>query len=100
MFVFLQPKYIGNLLKAAESRKKEEERRTERKVQKEREQEQGQFADKEAFVTSAYKKKMEEMQKEEEKERREAAMEGKNYFITLRCKCISIKPLALITFSV
>ena len=36
---FLQPKYIGNLLKAAESRKKEDERRNERKVQKEREAE-------------------------------------------------------------
>ena len=51
-------------------------------MQKEREQEKGQFADKEAFVTSAYKKKMEEMQKEEEQERREAEMEGKFFFFT------------------
>ena len=34
------------------------------------------YADKEKFVTSAYKQKMLEMQEEEEKERREAAFEG------------------------
>ena len=71
-----QPKYITSLLKMAEVRKREEERRVERKVQKEREEEGNQFADKEAFVTSAYKKKMLEQQALEEKERREAAMEG------------------------
>ena len=71
-----QPKYISGLLKMAEVRKREEERRIERKVQKEREEEGNQFADKEAFVTAAYKKKMLEQQALEEKERREAAMEG------------------------
>ncbi|KAL8604613.1 hypothetical protein ACOMHN_013393 [Nucella lapillus] len=70
-----KPKYIAGLLKMAEVRKREEERRMERKVQKEREEEGEQFADKEAFVTSAYKKKMLEQQAEAEKERREAAME-------------------------
>ena len=35
-------------------RKKEEERRTERQVQKEREAEGNEYADKDAFVTSAY----------------------------------------------
>lgn len=49
-----QPKYIGNLLKFAEVRKKEEERRVERQVQNERENEGNEFADKDAFVTSAY----------------------------------------------
>lgn len=49
-----QPKYIGNLLKFAEVRKKEEERRVERQVQKEREDEGNEFANKDAFVTSAY----------------------------------------------
>ncbi|XP_050411385.1 nuclear speckle splicing regulatory protein 1 [Patella vulgata] len=68
-------KYITGLLKAAEVRKREQERRVERKVQKEREEEGEEFAGKEEFVTSAYKKKMEEIQAEEEKERREAAME-------------------------
>ena len=53
-YIICQPKYIGNLLKHAEVRKKEEERRVERQVQKERESEGKEFADKEAFVTSAY----------------------------------------------
>ena len=57
-------------------RKKEDERRTERKVQKEREAEKGMYGDKEAFVTSAYKKKMQAMQEEEEKERKKAELEG------------------------
>jgi len=48
----------------------------ERKIQKEREMEGGEFADKEAFVTSAYKKKPQERAEEEERERREAALEG------------------------
>ena len=65
-------------MKASEIRKKEDERRTERKIQKEREAEGSEFADKEVFVTSAYKKKMEERQVEEEKERREAMLEGKD----------------------
>nr|KAG5700393.1 hypothetical protein BaRGS_029645 [Batillaria attramentaria] len=71
-----KPKYITGLLKMAEVRKREEERRIERKVQREREEEGNKFEDKEAFVTSAYKKKMQEQQEAEEKERREAAMEG------------------------
>ena len=52
--IFNQPKYINNLLKFAEARKKEDERRIERQVQKEREAEGDEFADKDAFVTSAY----------------------------------------------
>ena len=72
----LQPKYMENLLKAAAQRKREQERLQERKVQREREAEGLEFADKEAFVTSAYKKKMEELAEEEERERREAEMEG------------------------
>ncbi|XP_022342120.2 uncharacterized protein LOC111135927 [Crassostrea virginica] len=70
-----KPKYIAGLLKAAETRKKEDERRAERKIQKEREKEGHEFDDKEVFVTGAYKKKMQELQEQEEKERREAAME-------------------------
>ena len=65
-----KPKYIANLMKHAEIRAREDERRTERKVQKEREAEGDEFRDKEVFVTSAYRKKMEEMQKEEEEEQR------------------------------
>lgn len=64
------PRYIGNLMKAAEKRKKENERRAQHKIQKEREQEGEEYADKEAYVTLAYRKKMQEMQEEEEKEMR------------------------------
>ncbi|KAF8788693.1 Nuclear speckle splicing regulatory protein 1 like protein [Argiope bruennichi] len=64
-------RYIDTLLKAADKRKKEYERRIERKVQVEREKEGDKFQDKEAFVTSSYKKKMQEMEEAEERERRE-----------------------------
>ncbi|XP_022129379.2 nuclear speckle splicing regulatory protein 1 [Pieris rapae] len=69
------PKYIENLLKTANKRKIENERRIERQIQKEREQEGEEFADKEVFVTSAYKKKLEELRLEEEKEKREEYLE-------------------------
>ena len=54
----------------------DQERRTERQVQKEREAEKDQFADKDAFVTESYRKKMEELKQEEEKERMRDEMEG------------------------
>ncbi|XP_017888976.1 nuclear speckle splicing regulatory protein 1 isoform X2 [Ceratina calcarata] len=63
-----KPKYIQNLLKAAERRKKEQEYRIERMVQKEREAEGEMYADKESFVTSAYRAKLEEFKKLEEEE--------------------------------
>eukprot|EP00092_Neocalanus_flemingeri_P013377 GFUD01014421.1.p1 GENE.GFUD01014421.1~~GFUD01014421.1.p1 ORF type:complete len:402 (+),score=170.86 GFUD01014421.1:52-1257(+) len=71
-----KPKYVHNLLKAADERQKEFERRIERQVQKEREKEGDEFADKESFVTSAYRKKMEEIAKEEEEEARMAQIEN------------------------
>ncbi|XP_028156100.1 nuclear speckle splicing regulatory protein 1 [Ostrinia furnacalis] len=71
-----KPRYIENLLKSANKRKIENERRIERQIQKERESEGDQFADKEVFVTSAYKKKLEEMSLEEEKEKREEYLES------------------------
>lgn len=70
------PKYIESLMKSAEYRKKEYERRTERKIQKERQEEGDEFADKEEFVTTSYKKKMEEMQREEEEERKRSILEA------------------------
>jgi coiled-coil domain-containing protein 55 len=72
----LQPKYIENLLKTAEKRKMENERRVERQVQKEREEEGLEFKDKEEFVTSAYRAKLEEFRLQEERERLEDAVEG------------------------
>ena len=71
-----KPKYVHNLLKAADERQKEFERRVERQVQKEREAEGDMYADKESFVTSAYRKKMEEIAKQEEEEARKAQIEA------------------------
>ncbi|XP_048649455.1 nuclear speckle splicing regulatory protein 1 isoform X1 [Marmota marmota marmota] len=72
-----KPKYIHNLLKAVEIRKKEQEKRMEKKIQREREMEKGEFDDKEAFVTSAYKKKLQERAEEEEREKKAAALEAR-----------------------
>lgn len=66
-----QSRYIETLLKAADKKKKEYERRIDRKIQIEREKEGDEFKDKEAFVTSSYKKKLQEKEEEEERERRE-----------------------------
>lgn len=63
-----KPRYIQNMIKNAERQKRENERRIERQVQKDREAEGEQFADKEKFVTSAYRKKMEENAKLDEEE--------------------------------
>nr|CAI5853812.1 unnamed protein product [Callosobruchus analis] len=71
-----KPKYINRLLAAAEKRKRENERRIERQVQKEREEEGEMFKDKESFITSAYKKKLEEMKALEEQEKREEYLES------------------------
>ncbi|XP_061755094.1 nuclear speckle splicing regulatory protein 1 [Nerophis ophidion] len=71
-----RPKYIHQLMKAVENRKKEQERRDERKIQKEREAEGEQFADKEAYVTTAYKLKLQEQKEEAEREKRQAAIEA------------------------
>ncbi|XP_048413134.1 nuclear speckle splicing regulatory protein 1 [Stegostoma tigrinum] len=71
-----KPKYIESLLKAVGERKKEQDRRMERKIQKEREAEGEKYIDKDAFVTSAYKKKLQELAEEKERERREAEREA------------------------
>ncbi|XP_050315864.1 nuclear speckle splicing regulatory protein 1 [Anthonomus grandis grandis] len=71
-----KPKYIVNLLAAADRRKREHERRIERQVQKEREAEGEEFKDKESFVTSSYKKKLEELRALEEAEKREEYLES------------------------
>lgn len=56
-------RYINTMLKNRDNREKEQELRAERKIQKEREAEGDEFQDKEAFVTSAYKEKLEQMRK-------------------------------------
>lgn len=71
------PKYIGSLLQSAEVRKRDQLRAREKLLQREREAEGDEFADKEKFVTEAYKKQQEEVRRleEEEKKREEAEEE-------------------------
>lgn len=64
------PKYIKRLLETAEKRKRDYERRVERQVQKERDEEGDKFKDKDSFVTSSYKRKLDEMRAADEEERR------------------------------
>ncbi|KAK4878768.1 hypothetical protein RN001_011274 [Aquatica leii] len=71
-----KPKYINKLLQSAERRKRENERRIERQVQREREAEGNEFQDKESFVTSAYRAKLEELKKLDEQEQREDYLEA------------------------
>ncbi|KAF7511111.1 hypothetical protein GJ744_005342 [Endocarpon pusillum] len=72
------PRYMTNLLKSAEVRKRDQLRAKERLLQKEREAEGDEFADKEKFVTGAYKAQQEEIRRlEEEEAAREAAEDEK-----------------------
>lgn len=75
-----KPKYMGNLLAAAEVRKRDQLRAKEKMLLREREAEGEEFADKEKFVTGAYKAQQEEVKRLEEEESRreeEEAMRGK-----------------------
>ena len=70
------PIYMGNLLAAAEIRKRDQLRAKEKMLLREREAEGDEFADKEKFVTGAYKAQQEEVKRmEEEEAKREAAEE-------------------------
>ena len=69
-----KPKYMTSLLAAAQVRKRDQLRAKEKVLAREREEEGGEFDGKEAFVTGAYKRQMEEVKKAEEEEvRREEA---------------------------
>ena len=72
-----KPKYINNLLDAASRRKQDQQIAREKLLQKEREAEGDEFADKEKFVTGAYKEQQEETRKLEEEEKRKAEQEEK-----------------------
>ncbi len=63
-----KPKYMGDLLAAAEVRKRDQLRAKDKMLAKERELEGDEFADKEKFVTGAYKRQQEEMRRLEEEE--------------------------------
>lgn len=69
------PKYMSNLLASAEVRKRDQLRAKERALQKERETEDDEFADKEKFVTGAYKQQQEEQRKLDEEEKKREAEE-------------------------
>ncbi|KAF2363447.1 protein of unknown function DUF2040 [Trinorchestia longiramus] len=73
-----EPKYIERILKSAQRRQLERERCTVRKLQKEREAEEGFFDDKESFVTPAYVKKLEEIRQAEAREKMMEIIEEKN----------------------
>ncbi|UNI14152.1 hypothetical protein JDV02_000814 [Purpureocillium takamizusanense] len=74
-----KPKYMKSLLQAAEVRKRDALIAEEKKIAREREAEGDEFADKEKFVTEAYKKQQEENRRlEEEENRREEAEAKKN----------------------
>lgn len=69
-----RPKYMDSLFESAEQRKKDQLRAKDKLLQRERETEGDEFADKEKFVTGAYKEQQEETRRaeEEEKKRQEA----------------------------
>ena len=69
-------------MKQAALRQLEYERRQDRKIQREREEEGDIFSDKESFVTGAYRKRMEEKERLDEEERNQDKIEGK-YFTKL-----------------
>lgn len=69
------PKYMGSLMQSAEVRKRDQLRAKERLLQKEREAEGDEFADKEKFVTGAYKAQQEEVRRMEEEEAKREAEE-------------------------
>lgn len=67
-----KPKYVNNLLDAAARRKQDQQVAKEKMLQKEREAEGDEFADKEKFVTGAYKKQQEENRRLQEEEQKKA----------------------------
>ncbi len=70
-----KPKYMKNLLSAAEVRKRDATIAEEKRLAREREAEGDEYADKEKFVTSAYKKQQEENRRLEEEEKKREAEE-------------------------
>ena len=69
------PKYMSSLIQSAEVRKRDQLRAQERLLQREREAEGDEFADKEKFVTGAYKAQQDEVRRMEEAEAQREAEE-------------------------
>lgn len=72
-----KPSIMGNLMAAAAIRKRDATIAEEKRLAREREAEGDEFADKEKFVTSAYKKQQEENRRIEEEERIKEDAEAK-----------------------
>ncbi|CEJ89470.1 hypothetical protein VHEMI05311 [[Torrubiella] hemipterigena] len=72
-----KPKYMRNLINAAEVRKRDALIAEEKKIAREREAEGDEFEGKEKFVTAAYKKQQEENRRIEEEEKRREEEEAK-----------------------
>ena len=75
--------------RTSELRKIEQELAYERKIQKERETEDETFADKDAFMTGAYRKKLEERAEIEEKLRREEEIESE-FIVSMLLSVVAI----------
>ncbi|KAG8217530.1 coiled-coil domain-containing protein 55-domain containing protein [Butyriboletus roseoflavus] len=80
-----KPKYIEGLLNSAATRRLDRLRAEEKMLQHERELEGDQFADKEAFVTQAYKDQMAEVRKAEEEERQREGSSHPSYLTVMVC---------------
>ncbi|KAH6654022.1 coiled-coil domain-containing protein 55-domain containing protein [Truncatella angustata] len=72
-----RPKYMKNLIASAAVRKRDALIAEEKKIAREREAEGDEFADKDKFVTEAYKQQQEENRKLEEEEKRREEDEAK-----------------------
>ncbi|OAQ97885.1 hypothetical protein LLEC1_01518 [Akanthomyces lecanii] len=72
-----KPKYMKSLIQAADVRKRDLLIAEEKKIAREREAEGEEFADKEKFVTAAYKKQQEENRRIEEEEKKREEEEAK-----------------------
>ncbi len=72
-----KPQYMSHLKKMAEIRERDRRIAEDKKMQREREAEGEEFADKEKFVTEAYTKQQEENRRLEEEERKREESEAK-----------------------
>ncbi|KAF2497313.1 hypothetical protein BU16DRAFT_310965 [Lophium mytilinum] len=72
-----RPRYMEKVMESAEVRKRDQLRAKDKLLQREREAEGDEFADKEKFVTEAYKAQQEEVRKAEEEEKARQELEEK-----------------------
>ncbi|KAK3322428.1 coiled-coil domain-containing protein 55-domain containing protein [Apodospora peruviana] len=72
-----KPRYFGALQKAADIRERDRQIAEEKRLKRERDAEGDEFADKEKFVTEAYKKQQEENRRLEEEEKKREDAEAK-----------------------